>query len=70
MAHFIPLKTEEHIKKLALIFLKEIWYLQGPPETIISDCDTWFTSKFWMSLIQLLQVILNVSIALNLETDG
>jgi len=61
MAHFIPLKTEEHIKELALIFLKEIWRLHGLPETIISDRDTRFTSKFWMSLMRLFQVKLNVS---------
>jgi len=53
--------TEEHIKELALIFLKEIWRLHGLPETIISDRDTRCTSKFWMSLMQLLQVKLNVS---------
>jgi len=70
MAHFIPLKTEEHIKELALIFLKEIWRLHGLPETIISDRDTRFTSKFWMSLMQLLQVKLNVSTAFHPETDG
>jgi len=70
MAHFIPLKTEEHIKELALIFLKEIWRLHGLPETIISNRDTRFTSKFWMSLMQLLQVKLNVSTAFHPETDG
>jgi len=70
MAHFIPLKTEEHIKELALIFLKEIWRLHGLPETIISNRDTRFTSKFWMSLMQLLQVKLNVSTACHPETDG
>jgi len=70
MAHFIPLKSEEHIKELALIFLKEIWRLHGLPATIISDRDTRFTSKFWMSLMQLLQVKLNVSTAFHPETDG
>jgi len=70
MAHFIPLKTEEYIKELALIFLKEIWRLHGLQETIISDRDTRFTSKFWMSLMQLLQVKLNVSTAFHPETDG
>jgi len=70
MAHFILLNTEEHIKELALIFLKEIWRLYMLPETIISDRDTRFTSKFWMSLMQLLQVKLNVSSAFHRETDG
>jgi len=70
MAHFIPLKTEEHIKELALIFVKKIWRLHGLTETIISDRDTRFTSKFGMSLMQLLQVKLNVSTAFHPETDG
>ena len=70
MAHFIPLRTEEHMEELALILLKEIWRLHGLPESIISDRDTWFTSKFWMSLMQLLEVKLNVSTAFHAETDG
>jgi len=70
MAHFIPLRMEEHIKELALIFLKEIWRLHGLPETIISDRGTRFTFKFWMNLMQLLQVKLNDSIAFHPETDG
>jgi len=70
MAHFIPRKPEEHIKELALIFLKEILRLHGFPETIISDRDTWLTSKFWVSLMQLLQVKLNVSTAFHHETNG
>jgi len=32
MAHFIPLRTEAHIKELALTFGKEIWRLHGLPE--------------------------------------
>jgi len=52
MAAFFPLKTEEHIKELALTFLKEMWCLNGLPETIISDRDTRFTSKFWMILME------------------
>jgi len=70
MAHFIPLKTEEHIKELALTFVKEIWRLHGLPESIVSDRDTRFTSKFWRSLMQLLQVKLNMSTAFHPESDG
>jgi len=40
MAHFIPLRTEEHIKELALMFVKEIWCLHWLPESIVSDRDT------------------------------
>jgi len=69
MAHLIPLKTEERIKELALKFLKEIWRLQGLPESIVSDRDTRFTSKVWTSLMQLLQVNLNMSTAFHPESD-
>jgi len=69
MVHFIPLKTEEHIKELALTFVKEIWSLHGLPESIVSDRDTRFTSKFWTSLMQLLPVKLNMSTAFHSESD-
>jgi len=70
MAHLIPLRTEEHIKELALTFVKEIWRLHGLNESIVSDRDTRFTSKFWTSLMQLLQVKLNLSTAFYPESDG
>jgi len=70
MAHFIPLRTEEHIKELALTFVKEIWRLHGLPESIVSDRDTRFTSKFWTSLMQLLQVKLSLSSAFHPDSDG
>jgi len=50
-AHFIPLRTEEHMKELALTFVKDNWRLHGPPESIVSDRDTRYTSKFWTSLM-------------------
>jgi len=70
MAHFISLKTEEHIKELALTFLKEIWRLHGLLESIVSDQDIRFTSKFWTCLMQLLQVKLHMSTAFHPESDG
>jgi len=70
MAHFIPLQTEEHIQELALTFMKEIWRLHGLPESIVSDQDTQFTSRFWTSLMQLLQVKLNLSTTFQPESDG
>jgi len=70
MAHFIPLKTEEHNKELALTFVKEIWRLHRLPESIVSDRDTRFMSKFCTSLMQLLQVKLNMSTAFHPESHG
>ena len=70
MAHFIPLRTEEHIKELALTFVKDIWHLHGLPRSIVSDRDTGFMSKFCTSLMELLQVKLNLSTAFYPERDG
>ena len=70
MAHFIPLTTEVPIKELALIFFQNVWRLHGLPESIISDWDTRCTSKFWISLMKLLQVKINMSSAFHPETDG
>jgi len=70
IAYFIPVRTEEHIKELALTFVKEIWRLHGPLESIISDRCTQFTSKFWKTLMQLLQVKLKLSTAFHPESDG
>jgi len=69
MAHFIPLRTEEHITELALTLVKAIWCLHGLPESIVSDRDTQFMSKFWTSLMQLLQVNLKLSTAFHPESD-
>jgi len=70
MAHFIALETKEHIKELALTFVKEIWRLHGLPESIFSDGDTQFMSKFWTRLMQVLQVKLTMSTAYHPESDG
>jgi len=70
MAHFIPLRTEEHIKELAWTFVKEMWRLHGLPESIVCDRDTRFMSKFWTSRMHLLQVKLNLSPAFHPESDG
>jgi len=70
IAHLIQLRIEEHIKRLALTFVKEIWHVHGLPESIVSDWDTRFPSKFWTSLMQLLQVKLNLSTVFHPESDG
>jgi len=70
MTHFIPLKTEANMKELALPFVKEICRVHGLPESIFTDRDTRFTSKFWTRLMQLLQVKLNMSTAFHPQGDG
>jgi hypothetical protein len=71
MAHFIPLKTgERDADKLAKIFVKEVWRLHGLPNSIVSDRDAQFTSKFWSSLMSLLDVKLRMSTAYHPQSDG
>ena len=46
-AHFIPWKEKGNAKDLAKVILKEIIANHGIPQSIISDSDKLFTSKFW-----------------------
>jgi len=53
MAHFIPLKNRK-AKELALIFVREVWRLDGLPKTVVSDPDMVFISSFWSEVMRLL----------------
>ena len=46
-ARFIPWREKESADKLAKTMLKEIVSKHGIPQSIISDRDKLFTSKFW-----------------------
>jgi hypothetical protein len=51
-AHFIPIKVKYSLEKLAELYLQEIVRLHGVLESIVSDRDPRFTSRFWRSLQQ------------------
>jgi hypothetical protein len=70
MAHFLPLSTDTPIKDLANLYLKEVWRLHGLPSTAVSDRDSRFQSKFWLSLMELLNVDIRLSTAFHPQTDG
>ena len=46
-AHFIPWKEKGNAKDLAKVILKKIIANHGIPQSIISNRDKFFTSKFW-----------------------
>ena len=46
-AHFIPVRTDYTLDKLAESYIAEIVRLHGVPMSIISDRDPRFTSTFW-----------------------
>ena len=64
-AHFIPVRTDYSLDKLAELYIAEIVRLHGVPMSIISDRDPRFTSRFWKKLQEALGTKLNFSTACN-----
>ena len=49
-AHFLPIRINYSVEKLAQVYLREIVKLHGVPESIVSDRDPKFQFRFWRSL--------------------
>ncbi|KAG8503406.1 hypothetical protein CXB51_001385 [Gossypium anomalum] len=69
-AHFIPVRTDYSLQKLAKLYVAEIVRLHGVPVSIISDRDPRFTSRFWRKLQEELGTRLDFSTAFHPQTDG
>nr|GFA29654.1 reverse transcriptase domain-containing protein [Tanacetum cinerariifolium] len=69
-AHFLPKKKTDSIEKLIELYLKEIVCKHGMPVSVISNRDSLFTSRFWVSLQKALRTQLDLSTAYHPETDG
>ena len=50
LAHFLPVRTDYSLAKLAELYIEEIVMLHEIPVFIISDRDPRFTSRFWGKL--------------------
>ena len=70
MAHFIPTTIDIITPEVARLFMDNIYRLHGMPESIVSDRDTRFTSKFWRTLFELLGMKLTFSTVFHLQTNG
>ena len=46
-AHFLSIRANFPLEKLAHLYIQEIVRLHGVPSTIISDRDPRFTTRFW-----------------------
>nr|GEV51126.1 putative reverse transcriptase domain-containing protein [Tanacetum cinerariifolium] len=46
-AHFLPMREDYKMDRLARLYLTKIVARNGVPILIISDCDSHFTSRFW-----------------------
>ncbi|KAL2226381.1 UNVERIFIED_CONTAM: Transposon Ty3-I Gag-Pol polyprotein [Sesamum indicum] len=69
-AHFLPIRQNDSLDKLAELYVSEIVRLHGIPTSIVSDRDPRFTSHFWGSLQTALGTKLHFSTAFHPQTDG
>ena len=69
-AHFLPVRTDYALDKLAELYIREIVQLYGIPISIISYRDSRFTSRFWGKLEEALGTRLNFSTTFHPQTDG
>ena len=69
-AHFLPIRLNYSMDRLANLYVNEIFKLHGIPVSIVSDRDPRFTSRFWKELRLAFGMRLNFSIAFHPQTDG
>ncbi|KAI3802063.1 hypothetical protein L1987_30187 [Smallanthus sonchifolius] len=68
--HFLPIREDYRVEKLARIYIDEIVSRHGVPLNIISDRDARFTSRFWQSLQSALGTRLDLRTAYHPQTDS
>ncbi|GKF53856.1 putative reverse transcriptase domain-containing protein, partial [Tanacetum coccineum] len=68
--HFLPMREDYKMERLARLYLNEIVARHGVPISIISDHDSRFTSRFWQSMQEALGTRLDMSTAYHPQTDG
>ncbi|KAA3486614.1 reverse transcriptase [Gossypium australe] len=69
-AHFIPVRTDYSLQKLAKLYVSEIVRVHRVPVSIISDRDHRFTSRLWGKLHEALGTRLDFSTAFYPHTDS
>ncbi|GJV94911.1 putative reverse transcriptase domain-containing protein [Tanacetum coccineum] len=69
-AHFLPVREDYKMDRLARLYLNEIVTRHGVPISIISDRDSQFTSRFWQSTQEALGTRLDLSTPYHPQTDG
>ncbi|GKD49022.1 putative reverse transcriptase domain-containing protein [Tanacetum coccineum] len=62
-AHFIPMREDYKMERLARLYLNEIVARHGVPISIISDHDSRFILRFWQSMQEALGTRLDMSMA-------
>nr|GEU94309.1 hypothetical protein [Tanacetum cinerariifolium] len=63
-AHFLPMREDYKMDRLARLYLNEIFARHGVSISIISNRDSRFMSRFWQSMQEALGALLDTSTAL------
>ena len=69
-AHFLPVRLDYSMDRLAELYVSEIVRLHGIPLSIVSDRDPRFSSRFWKELQSAFGTKLNFSTIFHPQTDG
>ncbi|GJT49015.1 putative reverse transcriptase domain-containing protein [Tanacetum coccineum] len=69
-AHFLPMREDYKMDRLARLYLNEIVARHGVSISIISDRDSRFTSRFLQSIQKALVTKLDMSMAYHPQTDS
>ncbi|GJT40865.1 putative reverse transcriptase domain-containing protein [Tanacetum coccineum] len=69
-AHFLPMREDYQMERLARLYLNEIVARHGVLISIMFDRDSRFTSRFWQSMQEALGTRLDMSTAYHPQTDG
>ncbi|KAD4982217.1 hypothetical protein E3N88_18888 [Mikania micrantha] len=69
-AHFLPIREDYSMDRLAKLYVNEIVSRHGVPISIISDRDSRFMSRFWQTLQNALGTQINMSTSYHPQTDG
>ncbi|GJS18240.1 putative reverse transcriptase domain-containing protein [Tanacetum coccineum] len=69
-AHFLPIRENDLLDKLARLYLNMIVARHGIPASIICDRDGRFTSNFWKSFQKALGTDISMSTAYHPKIDG
>jgi hypothetical protein len=69
VAHFLHVKTQHRIERLAELDVEHILRLHGAPKSIVSDRGPQFVAKFWRSFHKLMGTTLNYSTTFHPQTD-
>ena len=68
--HLVPCTTTIMAEELGILFCDRVFHYHSLPETIMSDREPQFASRFWKHLCSCLKIDVQLSTAFHPQTDG